>query len=144
MKRAMVGIGLAGALALAGCGGDDGSSDRVLSGTFTLTDSSEIGRPSGAGGPCYGTGGYDDIESGLRVVVNDGEGKTLATGRLGTSSYEQNPQYPILGECVFPIEVPEGLPRADFYSIEVGSRGELTYSYDEMEANGWTVSFSLG
>ncbi len=45
--------------------------------------------------------------------------------------------------CEYPILVKD-VPRADFYEIEVGRRGSLKYSIDQLRAMGWNVSFKLG
>ena len=86
---------------------------------------------------CYGTGGYSDIRSGLAVTVRDSAGRTLATGRLSPGTRAS------LSRCIFEFEVWD-IPQSDFYSFEVGRRGELTYSHREMETSGWDVSFELG
>lgn len=129
------------ALLFASCGGggDTAGQARNLSGIFTLSGYSSSSHPQGDGGFCFGKGGYDDIQTGLRVVVTNGDGKTLATGSLGESKYNAS-EY----DCAFPIVITTPLPKADFYSVEVGSRGKLTYSYDEMAQRGWTVAFTLG
>jgi hypothetical protein len=46
------------------------------------------------------------------------------------------------GRCAytFAVEVPD----ADFYAVEVGRRGVLTYSNAEMGTRGWSVWFTLG
>ena len=126
-----------------------GSSNPTLVGTVTLRDYSGIETTGGYlygvlhGGsykdePCTGKGGYDDIRLGASVVVKDGKGVTLATGRLGAGK---------MGEfgvdCEFSLEV-LNVPKADFYSIEVGHRGALTYSRKELGAIGWSVAFELG
>lgn len=112
-----------------------GSSNPTLVGTMTLKGYPYLGR---SGGPCTGEGGYDDIRLGASVVVKDGKGVTLATGRLGAGK---------MGEfgvdCEFSLEV-LNVPKADFYSIEVSHRGALTYSRKELAAIGWSVAFELG
>jgi hypothetical protein len=45
--------------------------------------------------------------------------------------------------CEFPFTV-SNVPTAKFYRVEVGRRGQVSYSYDQMRANGWKVSLSLG
>jgi len=143
MKKNMAGVIAVSiaALLFAGCGGsgDTEAKTRILNGTFTLSGSSNSTHPQGDGGFCFGDGGYDDIRTGLRVVVADGNGKTLATGSLGDSRYNASER-----DCVFPVIVTTPLPKADFYSVEVGSRGDLTYSYDEMVQRNWAVAFTLG
>jgi hypothetical protein len=107
-----------------------GGSKHELHGTMELIDSDT------ASNGCIGTGGYDDIAPGAAVTVRNGDGETLATGRLGE------------GEAVasfgctytFIIDIPD----SDFYRIEVTHRGELEFSKSELEANNWEVSASLG
>lgn len=86
---------------------------------------------------CFGTGGYDDIARGLGVVVRDGAGVVLATGALGKGRIVAALQ------CGFEFVV-EAVPAAAFYSIEVGHRGEITYSFADVEAAEWYVELSLG
>lgn len=81
------------------------------------------------------------MKSGQTVTVSDGSGKLLATGTTGIG------KLPIQGEyttvtCVIPITVAD-VPKADFYKIQVGHRGEMTYSYDDLEAQGWQLGLSL-
>lgn len=104
----------------------------TLTGSFVL-----LAETSGTDENCYGTGGYSDVQSGVTVTVRDGSGTTLATGRLGPGDRVGRTM------CEFPFEVTD-IAQADFYAIEVGRRGELTYSHTEMEGVGWDVGFSLG
>jgi hypothetical protein len=150
MRRTAAVMVVAGVLVLGACGGasseaSDATTEpaRMLSGTFTLSDSSGIFHPTGAK-DCVGKGGYDDVEPGMRVLVADGEGRPLATGQLGTGIYKVHPTFPNIGDCVFPIVVPTPLPRVDFYTVSIGRRGESTYSYAELEAEGWELDFTLG
>lgn len=108
------------------------SPEFTLAGTFTLIDSGIRGSDDN----CFGSGGYDDIQAGVSVTVRDGGGSLLATGRLGPGVRQE------LVTCTFEFEVPS-LPMSDFYSVEVGRRGELSYSFDELDSMGWRVAFSL-
>jgi hypothetical protein len=38
----------------------------------------------------------------------------------------------------------QDLPKTDFYKVEVSHRGALTYSYDDMKSQNWTVGLKLG
>lgn len=105
----------------------------TIDGTFTLADSSGF---SNTGTGCVGDGGYSDIRPGTAVTVRDGSGTILGTSSLG-------PGEELVVWCQFEFTV-AGIPKADFYEIEVGRRGSLSYSYDEMARNDWNVSFSLG
>lgn len=111
-------------------------SSHTLTGSFTLIDS-DLG---GSDDNCYGTGGYDDITSSMPVTVRDGAGKILAVGSTKTGKAPKGMDFLI--QCEFDFQVDE-VPRSDFYSVEVGRRGELNYSFQEMEEQNWTVSLSL-
>lgn len=129
-------LAVLGAVAVAG-GGDKVPTLRApetntIRGTFTLTDSDGYSGSSS----CSGDGGYGDVEAGLKVDVRDESQTLLGTGNL-TSGVEMS------DGCTFRFVVNE-VPKAKFYTIEVGRRGDLSYSHDEMEARGWSVSFTLG
>ena len=91
---------------------------------------------------CSGKGGYGDIDAGAQVLVSDGGGNALATGELDAGEAgDTSGGFNV--ECNFSFTVPN-VPKADFYSIEVWRRGDLTYSYDDLKKKDWTVAFSLG
>lgn len=82
-------------------------------------------------------GGYDDIDVGTDVVVRNEGGDIIAAGKLEYGHFTPE------RDCLFPFTI-VNVPNADFYAIEVGNRGTLTYSFAELEAIGWEVHFSLG
>jgi hypothetical protein len=45
--------------------------------------------------------------------------------------------------CVWTFSLP-GLPSRDQYGVEIGERGEVTYTREELEAAGWNIDVSLG
>jgi hypothetical protein len=112
--------------------GRGGSQD--IEGSFSLFDSRFLSYSSGES--CSGSGGYGDIGAGRSVTVKDSSGTVIATGSLGPGSIR-------LGACVFDFELRD-VPRSEYYTFEVGRRGELTYSHDELRSAGWWVGFSLG
>lgn len=76
-------------------------------------------------------------------------------GRAGRWPYEQRRERRVprgrgpSGGCRSPLRLltPERrrrLPDVSFYSIEVGSRGDLAYSRDELDDEDWTVHLTLG
>jgi hypothetical protein len=105
---------------------------RSVTGTFVLTDGDSLN----FGGNCAGTGGYSDISSDTQVVIKDGAGKVLGVSSLGTGTASGK-------DCTFNWIIDE-LPKADFYIVEAGRRGSLTFSRSELEARGWHVASSLG
>lgn len=108
----------------------------TLKGTFTLVDTG-VSRTSGG---CSGTGGYSDVHAGMQVVIKNEKNEILALGNVGEDTY--NGPYPEV-TCQFPIVVKD-IPRAEFYQIEVGRRGSLQYSIEDLRKANWVVSFILG
>lgn len=111
-----------------------GTTNHTIIGGLTLTDTDEFWSK---GDDCQGSGGYDDIRTGAQVVVKDGSGKLLGTSSLlsGTASDSFS--------CDFAFFV-DDVPDADFYSVEVSHRGEITNSRKELEDNAWIVGLTLG
>jgi hypothetical protein len=139
------------ALSLVGCGGDGGSSsdaptttleEYTITGRFLLLGSAanddfvEYERTSGPGVACAGYGGYGDVKPGLQVTVEDEKGTIIGDGALSEGSS-------VADGCSFDFKVPD-LPRANFYKIEVGRRGNVNYKYDAIKAAGWNVTLTLG
>lgn len=152
-----------GALAIAASSSDDGL---TLTGRFTLSDNDSL-----RGGPetCRGTGGYSDFGPGMNVTVRNGSGEIVASGNTANLVIEEyfsddateeraegsdedngddmSPEeladmmFEFLG-CTVVFEV--DVPKEDFYAIEVGRRGELSYSRAELEERNWGVSLTLG
>jgi hypothetical protein len=111
-----------------------GTPSHTIIGSLTLTDTDELWSK---GDDCQGSGGYDDIRTGAQVVVKDGSGRLLGTSSLlsGTASDSFS--------CDFAFFV-DDVPDADFYSVEVSHRGEITNSRKELEDNAWIVGLTLG
>lgn len=91
------------------------------------------------GEPCTGakvSRGYGDIRPGADVTVKDGAGTIIATGRLQRGEWTRS-------ACVLPIIV-EDVPKAAFYEISVGRRGEQRYSHAELEEMGFLLILTIG
>jgi hypothetical protein len=79
-------------------------------------------------------GGYN-IEYASIYVRNQSDeliGSGTTTGNLSSSEYGC--------EVSFGVDV----PKATFYTVRIGSHDGPAYSFEEMTANGWSVSLSLG
>jgi hypothetical protein len=109
-----------------------------IQGDLTLIDS----RLSGTADNCYGSGGYSDIEAAMPVTVKDGTGKIIATGNTSAGSQPSGSEFGGV-ECIFAFKI-ENVPKVDFYSIEIGRRGALNYSFNEIQKRNWKVALSLG
>jgi hypothetical protein len=136
----LLAIVIVGSIAVLLIAGGGSSPKHDLTGTFTLEEGTLSATP---GKPCTAkSSGYSDISQGTTVTVSDGNGKILATGRLGAGQLG-----PIvistMSYCVFPLDVPS-VPKADFYKVEVGRRGGLTRTYQEMQDSNWQVALKLG
>jgi hypothetical protein len=115
----------------------------TITGTFTLRAPGSIRTAQAGPGAkihdCAGRDGYSDIDEGLGVTVRDEDGTTIGSSRLTQQGLEE------VGDedrCHFTFTV-EVTP-AEFYTIEVGERGQVTYSHAEIEDAQWQVEFSLG
>ncbi len=104
---------------------------------------------------CSGKNGYDDIEGGKQILVKNNKGEILATGELGQGkgvktglgeNLEQTAIEAGLGtplKCQFPITI-ENVPQVDFYTIEIGRRGGMTYTAKDLQQKGWKIELRLG
>lgn len=109
-------------------------------GRYAITGSIELFDPDGAfdsGGPCTGTGGYNDLRQGATVTISDGAGNVLGLGRLSSGMGMTSVV------CRFTFTVEE-LPRSDFYQVDVAGRDAPSYTFEEMQAANWTISLSIG
>ena len=110
----------------------------VLSGgSHTVTGIFELNDYASALHGCQGgEGGYSDIGSGTPATLKDEDGKLLASTVLGpgTGSYK----------CTYTLKFTDVPGNAAFYVFEVGRRGGISSSHEEMVKNNWTVSASLG
>lgn len=127
MFRALVVVAL-----LAGCGGS-ATTTRDIEGVFTLQQE-EGWRGSDT---CRGGGGYADIERGLQATLTDQDGTVIATTSFPTGQTVDRTH------CQFTYEFHD-VPDAEFYTVTVGRRGELTYSFAEMESMDWRITSALG
>jgi hypothetical protein len=113
-----------------------------VSGTIALRDSDWVRSPTREGERCTGIGGYNDVREGMeaRLYADD---ELVDVGHLSEGAFGPDPEIELLGrECLFSFEVfvPRG---ARFYRLELGRRGEFTYTFDEITAAAG-LSFSIG
>ncbi len=111
--------------------------------TYTLTGSLTL-IASGIRGDenfCYGTGGYEDLSGALTVTVKDGKSQIITTGLTNSGVRPKDDEYAKV-TCIFEFKV-EDIPKSDFYSIEIGRRGNLNYSFEDLENRNWNVEFSI-
>jgi hypothetical protein len=111
-----------------------------ITGSVTLIGSEDTFSGNGEytvdNGACSGTNGYDDLTEGLQVTVTNETGTLIGTGNLDAGQVTD-------AGCSFAFVV-HNLPVAKFYRIEAGHRGQVSYSYDRMQAAGWSAELSIG
>jgi hypothetical protein len=120
-----------GLLALS-CSSDDA---QAAGGDGTRLDVDYVSIPQSAdgttGADCYAS------KEGTSVVVKDGAGAIVGTGRVGVGTWQAHPDG-FNHDCVHRATVE--LQETDYYVVSIeGLGGELTYSRDELASNGWTV-----
>ena len=109
--------------------------------TNTLTITLDLYNPADPSIGRYGKGcdvsdtGYDDISTGAPVTVKDKARTVLASAFLGNGTSAGS-------DCTFSLAVE--VPDSDFYQIEVGHRGAVTFSESDLQSNGWTADLSIG
>ena len=144
-------------------------SGHTIRGIFSLM-STDV---TGSWDACHGTGGYSDFDAGVNVSVKNAAGTTIGAGALRNLSESLLPTIvamdrqpgPMIGltasddpgavnelrsllsgassaSCVMYYEVP--VPTSDFYSITIGHRGTLDYSFADISKVGFAISSSLG
>ena len=119
------------ALVLVGCGDGDGP-DRTsrVSGTVQIADIADVAvRNKAQTTSCYGTGPYEGVEEGARVVVKDASGTDVSTGRLGQGRlvFDPNDLLEQAGasgaqpqSCVLGFVVEGVPPVGDSWSLRIG------------------------
>jgi hypothetical protein len=89
---------------------------------------------------CQHRGGpYADINHGTPVTLKTGDGETVGAGSLTEDACESGD-----GRFLWTVVFPDVPMDADFYSVEVGQRGEVTKSRQDLEADSYTIQTSLG
>ena len=126
----------AGAAAAAPVAADDG---HTVKGYLSLQDSAVF-----VGKACQGAGGYTDLFEGTPVVVRDGDGQVIGTGRFGAGKGAGG-KPGTLGAptaCVFAFTV-KHVPDADTYSFQMSHRGGVVYTHAELADNNWRIGAAL-
>jgi Protein of unknown function (DUF732) len=105
-----------------------------VSGILVLRDSAQTGAIATDGPSCEGAYGFSDVGQGTQVIVRNGKGEILAAtaldqGKTGTAV------------CTFSFGFPV-TDGQDHYIVSVGSRGEFSYSFDQLLSRG--VQIHLG
>jgi hypothetical protein len=118
---------------------------RTLSGTVALQQAQYW---AGIAPACGGLGPLSDVTIGATVTVQDGAGRTIATGKLGACTFvvpgtELRDGAPVVardgnagGFPRFDFQI-AGVPDADRYSVKVGRYDPVTIRRDEFGSGPW-------
>ena len=111
-----------------------------IAGTFEIRpdadeDADDISFLSMPLGGCVTLGGYDDIKIGTQITVRDQSGTIIGVGELEPIHTEMN-------KCEFTFTI--AVPNVTFYTFEMGRRGEITYTKQELEQADWHVDLVIG
>lgn len=140
MRRTVLLTAVAAALTACSGGEEPAAEDesgRVLTVRFGLDD---LGATCATGG----TGGYEDIGPGLPITVRDEAGDVIGSGALTAEGEDVTiPPNGAAAGCFWtvPVEVPDD---REFYVIEGGSRGEISFPRSDLESNEWTAEIGVG
>lgn len=95
-------------------------------------------------GACWGQSGYSDIRLGTVVTIYN------STGAIVGSSALTDPQYDLTSVaskrfyCEFQWSASDIANDDVGYSVEIGSRGRVFFSAEQLKANGWELNTALG
>jgi hypothetical protein len=161
MKVAAIALPLVATVGLVTSRGGGAPSTQDLRGVFVLSDYSGS---TGEWDDCQGDGGYSDFGPGMDVTIRNGEGDIIATtATMSADDYiDEHGDPDEDGESGADADLADTLELSDdlgwcpvlwvadvpadeaFYEVEVGSRGEVTYSAEEVDEADWSVSAGLG
>lgn len=96
------------------------------------------------GKPCKpAEAGYPDIHAGTPVQVRDGTtGAVLATAALSGGILRKQPLVGPDDDCRFQFSLT--VPDRAKYQVEVGRRGAVEFTRDELEKSHWTANLTIG
>lgn len=134
---------LAAVLALGGCSMPVEKSD--VSGTITVP-----GEPLSyrdipeEGASCAVKDGYSDVDFGTTVTIRDGKGEIVGVGMLGAPlvTFDGHEPTSYLYWCRIQFTVKDVVKGRDFYSVEVGRRGQVSYDETRLFTSGPGLTLS--
>lgn len=84
---------------------------------------------------------YKDIGSDTNVQVRDGAGVLIGTTRLGSAQVVDSDSGSS-GTCVFQAKIT--LKKTEFYQVTIGKRYDKSFSFSELQGEGWELTLYLG
>ena len=144
----------------------DESDSVTVRGLVVLIQTSP-GDVEGSWDSCHGTGGYDDFDAGTFFSLSDADGTKVGGGsleRVQPDDFEWLSKTDFFTDSGQDAPDPDGVEDSlrnlegylcmlvwetevkpsDFYVLEVSHRGESTYSFKDLQAQGFVIEQSLG
>ncbi len=113
-------------------------STHPISVALDLTGHSDTIKQVGQTG-CTGAGGYADIAPGAQFTIKDAGGTLIGFGSFTESHITlASPIHCSLQGTA------DNVPDAAIYTVEVGRRGAINFTREQLEANGWLAQLTLG
>jgi len=119
-----------------------------LTGTLAIGDHNWGWEKHGDKAVCIGGSGYEDIQEGAQIRIQDGAGAIIGTGSLvdgGTLALvvPSGKTFPdLVGHCTFTFEA--SVPDAPFYTFKIGKRDAPVFAKADLDAKDWHVDLALG
>jgi hypothetical protein len=92
------------------------------------------------GSKCVIFGRASDLNN-ISISVRNGKGELIGTAEADIGIVTENGGG--LATCSIPFAITD-VPKSDFYSIKLGNRGTLDYSFSQMVDNEWKMNLSFG
>jgi hypothetical protein len=144
-------LGLVALVLLAACSGKGAAPNPTpttaapvshrLAGNYTVHG---VFRKRDYGRPCKpAEAGYPDIHAGTPVRVRDATtGAVLASATLGGGILRRQPLVGPDDDCLFTFSLT--VPDRAKYKVEVGRRGAVELTRDDLEKSHWTANLTIG
>lgn len=106
---------------------------------YTIDRVGDSNNPYTDGEQCVASGYVSDLNY-LSISVRDGENHLIGIGKMLSGTFRKING---LMTCQIPFTIPN-IPKSAFYSIKMGNRGVLDYSFDELVKDGWDIEMHIG
>ena len=114
---------------------------QTLTITINLSAKPEDIEATAEGEPCAGAGRFDDLTADTRIAIYDAEENLLAVGTQTESTLTRAGT--IFSDCTM-VYVIEDIPTLTDYIFEIPGRSVMTLSFDELEAEAWSLNLNFG
>lgn len=132
MRRLAAGLVAVVVVLGAACGGEEPEPVDVLGSVSVLAD--DYGPTASNGDECEGGGGFSDMGPSTPVLLETAQGQYVDRTELGTGALHIDNGNMRTCRFTFDLAVVEGADDGEGFTIEVGDRGPVLFSYEELLA----------